>query len=109
MAKLKPDGTFTEYTIPTMFSEAAGVITRYTVPTRMAGSVMAAEDAAGNAWFAAFMASKMGRLRVDRTFSEYPTPTPLSGPMGVGIDFNDGSVWFAETLPNKIGHLVPND
>lgn len=87
-----------------------GKITRYSIPTRMAGPVMAAEDAKGNVWFAEFAASKIGRLRADRrTFSEYPTPTPLSEPMGVAIDFNDGSVWFAETRPNKIGRLVPND
>ncbi len=87
-----------------------GLITRYTVPTSNAGPMMAAEDALGNVWFAEFNASKIGRLRADRTsWSEYPTPTPSSEPMGIAVDFNDGSVWFTETRPNKVGHLIPLD
>lgn len=39
-------------------------------------------------------------------FTNYATPTKLSGPVGVYYA-SDGGVWFCECLANKIGRLDP--
>ncbi len=86
-----------------------GNITLYTVPTASSKPQMIMEDEAGNVWFTEMSANKIGRLRSNQTFSEYRIPTPLSKPMGLAVDMSNGSVWFAETLGNNLGQLIPLD
>ena len=87
-----------------------GVVTTYTVPTAASSPEMIMEDALGNVWFTELQSSKIGRLMSDHaSITEYATPTPSSGPMGLAVNPSDNTVWFAETQGNNIAHLVPTN
>lgn len=71
---------------------------------------MIMEDPSGNVWFMEQNANQIGRLRADRTtITEYVIPTANSKPMGLSLDPNDWSVWFAEMSGNNIAHLIAID
>ncbi len=87
-----------------------GKITQYKLPTPLSMPMMTMEDALGNVWCTEMDRNQICRLRSDRkTISEYRIPTRMSGPMGLSVDMNNGSVWFGETRGNSLGQLIPLD
>jgi streptogramin lyase len=49
-----------------------------------------------------FLGNKIGRITTTGEFSEFPLPTPDSGPCGITVG-SDGAVWFTER--DKIGRI----
>ncbi len=60
----------------------------------------------GNVWFAEMGGNKIGRITPNGEITEFPLPTPDSGPYVPAFD-NSGRVWFAESTANKIARLDP--
>ena len=83
MGRITPDGTFTEFPIPTPNSEPRAI----------------ALGADGNIWFGS-------RRRQDRAdypqgaITEFPIPTPDSGPRALAAG-PDGNIWFSEFTPAR--------
>ncbi|MHB8473389.1 MAG: Vgb family protein [Gammaproteobacteria bacterium] len=87
-----------------------GKITQYRLPTPLSTPMMVMEDMVGNVWATEMDKNQIARLRANRTtITEYAIPTRLSAPMGLGVDPNNGSVWFGETRGNNLGQLIPLD
>jgi streptogramin lyase len=64
-------------------------------------------DQAGNVWFAATGANKIGRLNPGTgQIKEFSIPTPNSQPWDVAVG-DDGGIWFTEHAGDKIGRLDP--
>ncbi len=59
----------------------------------------------GALWFPEF--TGIGRLTTSGTFTDYPTPTPNSGPRSIAVG-PDGALWFAAERNNTIGRLQPD-
>ena len=57
-------------------------------------------------WFTEFEGNKIGRAQ-DVGATEFPVPTPGSGPSGIAFDSSTGMIWFTELRANKIGRLDP--
>jgi virginiamycin B lyase len=92
---LKPDGHVLEIPLP-----SAGA---------RPGHILYAADFLGQAfWFSEPGVDKIGRMDyATNAISEYPIPTPASGPAGLAAGV-DGFIYFAETDANKIGVLSPD-
>jgi virginiamycin B lyase len=60
----------------------------------------------GNVWFAELGGNKIGRITPKGEITEFPIPTPDSGPYQPAFD-RTGKVWFCESTANKIGRLDP--
>ena len=92
---LTPNGTLTEYDIPTPASSPRGV-------TRtILGSTV---------WFTEYDGNRIGRFEIGNpgSITEFPTPTFASGPLGISEGPSPGSgneIWFTENLANKIGRI----
>ena len=65
-------------------------------------------DGAGNAWFTDPTSSSIGEVILStNTWTEIPTPTANSEPVGLIIDTN-GNIWFTERGANQIGFYSPS-
>lgn len=99
LARLSPNGTMTEWAVPTVGAEIEEI----------------ALDDQGNLWFAEQGNSslhpspnKVGRLNPQQqTITEYPSPTPNSRPAGIVVATDD-TIWFSEHATDKIAHLFPD-
>jgi virginiamycin B lyase len=61
----------------------------------------------GAFWFTEYGAAKIGRMTIAGAISEYPTPTPDSGPDQIALGpGSDHSLWFTERLANRIGRIT---
>jgi virginiamycin B lyase len=89
IGKITPDGTITEYSIPTSGSYPYGI----------------AEGPDGNAWFTELFGNNIGRMTPDGAIQEFP----LDGfPQPEGITAGpDGALWFTEQNSNQIGRITP--
>ncbi|WP_148701254.1 hypothetical protein [Candidatus Nitrososphaera evergladensis] len=61
-------------------------------------------DREGALWFTDARTNSIGRL-ANGQIQLIPIPTEKSGPMGIALSPDGGSVWFAEILGNKIGKV----
>src|SRR6266567_2497852 len=61
----------------------------------------------GNLWFTvqSFVGPYIGRITPEGAITEFPIPTPSSGPSGIA-SAPDGALWFAERFGNKIGRIT---
>lgn len=85
-----------------------GKIKFYQVPTRMALPMMIMEDMAGDVWFTEMMGNQIGKLNVSNgsyKITEFKIPTAMSGPMGMAMHPADHTLWFSETLRNRLGTM----
>src|SRR5581483_10209200 len=57
-------------------------------------------------WFTENSGNKIGRLTTAGTITEFPIPTPNSGPVGIGRGPN-GSLWFTEWLAGRMANVTP--
>ena len=122
MGRITPDGTITEFPIPTPNSMpraiALGVRRQHLVrrvrrrkdrprsrlrgrspssrfPTPDSGPRALAAGPDGNIWFSEFNASKIGRITPQGVITEFPLPRPNSGPGDITAGA-DGNMWFVE-------------
>jgi virginiamycin B lyase len=49
--------------------------------------------------------NKIGRITTSGTITDFPLPSPVSGPVGIAAG-PDGALWFAERATNKIGRIT---
>lgn len=99
IARLSPNGTITEWGVPTTGAEIEEI----------------GLDSKGNLWFAeqgnsSFnpIANKIGKLDpAKNAITEYTSPTPKSRPAGL-IVASDDTIWYSEHAADKIAHLFPN-
>jgi virginiamycin B lyase len=79
-----------------------------TVSTKMGSSwprgIVTGPD--GNVWFAELYGNKIARITPKGEITEFPVPTPDSGPYIPAFD-KSGAVWFCESTAGKIGRLDP--
>ena len=59
-------------------------------------------------WFTEKGKSKIGRITMSGTVTEYPIPTAASNPRGI-TGGPDGNVWFTEESGSKIGRITTPD
>ncbi len=59
----------------------------------------------GALWFTARNANRIGRLRLNGTFTSYRVPTANAGLGGIAAA-SDNALWFTETNANKIGRVA---
>jgi virginiamycin B lyase len=67
-------------------------------------SITAGPD--GNLWFTEDAGNNIGRITTTGEITEFPIPTPQSGPHGIAVG-PDGNLWFTEQTGNKIGRINP--
>jgi virginiamycin B lyase len=91
LAALHPDGSVSEYRIPTPLSEPAGLTV----------------DQYDNVWYAGMRSGKIGVRRANGTFNEYKLPLGAR-PMSVSYSPQQKTqnvIWFTEEGTNKIGSI----
>lgn len=91
-------------------SPAGAVLATYPIPTASSSptEIIGAPD--GTLWFTEFKGNKLGRITTSGTITEYPIPTPNSGPWGITTcptqcEDAHGRLWFTEQNANKVGKL----
>lgn len=84
---------------------AVGDVTGYDVPTPTALPHGVARGPDGAIWFTEQLASTIGRLTTDGTFSEHPLE-PGVDPTAITVG-PDGNLWFVEQLRGRIGRITP--
>jgi streptogramin lyase len=92
IGRLRTDGTFTAFPIPTKTANALGI-------------TMGPD---GNIWFAEQGASRIGRMSPAGTFAEFPLPS-RGYPTGI-VTGPDGNLWFTVPTPDGkewIGRITP--
>lgn len=88
--RLTPPNTFTEFPYPA---------------DRAASTLVSGPD--GHLWMLDPPANRITRMSpVDRTFRDYPVPTPNAGLTQMTFG-PDGNLWFTEINAGKIGRLIP--
>jgi virginiamycin B lyase len=90
MGRITPEGTITEFSIPT--------------PNSMPRAIALGAD--GNIWFGEFAGGKIGRITPHGVITEFQVPTPDSGPRALAAG-PDGNIWFSEFNASKIGRITP--
>ena len=85
-----PEGTISQFSIPTSESSPGGL----------------APGSDGNLWFTEYKADKIGRITPSGTISEFAIPTEKARPEGIAPG-PDGNIWFTERKGNKIGMITP--
>ena len=64
-------------------------------------------DKQGNVWLTLLTSNRIAEFDPENNMTRfYSAPTPNSALQGIAIA-SDGSVWFAETIARKLGHLIP--
>lgn len=91
IAKISPEGTLTEYALP----------------TAAAGPFDIAVGADGNIWFTEFDANRIGRITPSGVITEFQVPTAASQPRGIAAG-PDGNIWFTQIAGAKIGRITPS-
>jgi virginiamycin B lyase len=89
IARIKPDGTITEFPVPTLNSA-------------LAGGILAGPD--GALWFAEEDSNKIGRITTSGEITEFPLPTPNSLPRTFTLG-PDGALWFTQQA-DRIGRIT---
>ena len=101
IGRISPDGTMTEFPLPTVDGNRMGDPTSGSVPR----GIVAGPD--GAMWFTESGADQIGRITADGTVTEYPLPSRSemhAFPDGIALG-SDGAIWFAETLRGAIGRI----
>ena len=111
IGRMAPDGTgFVQFHLP-----------KYQGMQEQPDSIVPGPD--GNLWFTegggddpvhagVGAGGGIGRITLDGTITDFQTPTPASGPMGIVVG-PDGNLWFTENniyywnSPNRIGRITP--
>ncbi len=107
---------FTEYDgnkIGRLQSGAPGSLVEFPVPTFASGPLgitTPLEDPAGTsgAWFTENLANKIGRIDSNGVITEYPIPTPDSGPTAIEAGPDGANFYFVETRGNKVARITPS-
>ena len=105
-------GAYSDFILPTV-----GILPEFNfsqVPYRLT------TGSDGNIWFTEYVGGNIDRLDIRATnfvatgtnttnfITEFPTPTPGSGPTGIASGGRDKGIWFAEYNANAVGQfLVP--
>jgi virginiamycin B lyase len=58
----------------------------------------------GNVWYTENASGKIGRITTSGQITEFPLPTPNSGPFGI-TGGPDGNLWFTEQA-NMLGRIT---
>ena len=95
VAKRAPDGTVTEYTLPSINNSLPMDIT-----AGLDGNMYIVE-------YSSTYGNKIARLFPNGGFEEVPIPTGNSQPFGITTGL-DGSIWFSEYAGNKVGKIPFN-
>lgn len=133
ITKLGPDGTATNYPVPTSASNPrfitvgsdgnlwfteqagnkvgritpAGTITEFPVPTAAAEPFAITPGPDGNLWFTELAGNKIGRITTAGVVTEFPVPTAAAGPYGiVAGPAGSTSMYFTESTGDKIGVIT---
>ena len=81
----------------------AGDATVFTSTTAAATALTNGPD--GNIWFTDFVFSRVGRITLDGTITEFNLPTAGAGPSGI-VAGRDGMLYFAEFNGNQLGRVT---
>ena len=89
IGRITPDGTITEYPLPTAGSQPNGI----------------AAGPDGNLWFTEYAGNQIGRITPAGTITEYPLPTADGLPNEIAAG-PDGNLWFTESRrePDRADH-----
>ena len=131
ISKITTDGSVTEYTVPTSFSDPNGIVAgpdgnlwftecsgnrigKIAVSgtiTEYANGLTGGSDPYfitagpdGNLWFTEFTGNRIGSITTAGAITEYPIPTASSYPHGIEAG-PDGSLWFSAAGVNSIARL----
>jgi virginiamycin B lyase len=88
-------------------SAAPGVFRHFPLASPGAQPTSIAVSVFGDVWFTEFAANKIGRISRTGELTEYPVPTPGSGPLGITTTAISRDAWFTEFNANKIGRITP--
>jgi len=97
--------------VPSSIAGADGAITEYgplpSIP--ISGVCETHFDSTGRLWVEQYLSSQLARFDVaTNTFTEYPTPMPLSVPGGM-VFGPDGGLWMPEVTGNALLRVDPSD
>jgi virginiamycin B lyase len=81
-----------------------GFMTEYAVPTAASGPLGITLGPDGALWFTEALASKIGRITVSGSVTEFSIPAGR-GPTGI-VTGADGNLWFMENGAGKIGRMT---
>ena len=81
----------------------AVTINEYQIVNRYPRGITTGPD--GNIWFTEESGNKIGRITPGGSVTEFPIPTPDSGPYGITAG-PDGNLWFSEAYTGKIGRIA---
>ncbi|MGH9011089.1 MAG: virginiamycin B lyase family protein, partial [Acidimicrobiia bacterium] len=101
IGRISPDGTVTEFALPTAEGNRMGAPDMGSVPR----GIIAGPD--GAMWFTESGADQIGRITADGTITEYPLPSRNqvhAFPDGIALG-PDRAIWFAETLYGALGRI----
>jgi streptogramin lyase len=96
IGRLTPNGTVTEFAIPTSSA--------YVNTTPRPSDIVAGPD--GKVWFTELGANQIGTITTTGAFTEFPLPTAGAHPSGITAG-PDGNLWFTEIDANQIGRITP--
>ncbi len=105
IGRIFPDGTMTDYPLPTTDSNRAGRADPLSGASP--GGITAGPD--GAMWFTESGADQIGRIGPDGVITEYPLPTRNTEhlfPTGI-IPGPDGALWFHEAMAGRLGRIDP--
>jgi virginiamycin B lyase len=91
--------------IPVALRAAPGVFREFPLPAGAQPTSVAA-SVFGDIWFTEFDANKIGRISRTGELTEYPIPTPGSGPLAIATTTSSPDAWFTEFNANKIGRIT---
>jgi virginiamycin B lyase len=100
---LTPEGSMTEFPLPTQQANPMGVADMGSSPT----AIVAGPD--GAMWFTEMGADQIGRINAEGLITEYPLPDRNrrhANPEGITVG-PDGAIWFTEALTNQLGRIDP--
>jgi virginiamycin B lyase len=81
----------------------------YPLPDPSAEPIYVAPGPDGNMWFTEYHGSRIGKITPDGVITEYPTPTPNSGPISIHNGSDSETMWFSEEYGNRIASVDVND
>jgi virginiamycin B lyase len=83
----------------------SGEVTRYSTPTKSSGPRRGRTDAQDRLWFGEFRGNKIGMFDTrNKTFKEWPVPTPWTSPYDVVLDKN-GDAWTGGMFSDRVVRL----
>jgi virginiamycin B lyase len=90
--------------VPFSVGGETGVFLEFPLPSAAAGASGIVSGPDGGWWFTEFAANNIGRVFPGGQVTEFPIPTPNSGPLGIVAVYPD--IWFTEFNANKIGKIT---